>query len=483
MIPLIDRTPKEDKFQFFESDLYLLRKVFMPNAGQVFVLDPHHRVRENWHTDLIFVRDRATVQQIGRRPVSYGVINISKLPIRRHPFPLKRLNSAISFYPYTTDEELLPYRHTHYIIENPYQTIRWVIPDGMRNAHFNQLYVEDLAYPRLWRWMVALAAATNRWRWITEARFISYQLTSSPLSFLSSDLAIEFSHYALFAGRMNITGRVLIPLWNRKEIVAFVKLAIRKGAKNGIWSEVKAIHRIAENKPPGLVVPRVQWHEEYSILTPIFPMNAHPVEELTLPIVRCWEAIQVRWAKNYSLEEWIEANRWKERIATIARRANNGDVPSGVSPQNVMMLMSLIQRALHLIRSQHFMFALAHGDFSPRNIYWDGHTIYAVDWEHVRWNAPRFADFFNFLIEPFETRGTTDPDQLIEGLTQWWHQLPVQWQDHETQKMDHHILLCLSDRVLNYLEPIMEKRVVSHQVNLRFYLWKQIFEHFLDANS
>ncbi len=479
MIPLPRRTPKEDHFDFFESDLYLLRKVFLPHADVVYILDPLQRVRQNWDTDLVFVQDRAALQSIGRRPAPYGLINLSKLPIRRHPFALKHLDAALSFYPYPTDDGLLPHQRTYYIIENPYKTIRWVIPHGMTTHHFNRLYAEDAAYPRLWRWMIRAAVALNKWRWITEARFVTYDRTGRILPFLDPDVAPPHSHFALFAGRMNITGRVLIPLYQEQETVAFVKLAVRSSAEEGLEREADALAEIKRRAPHGLVVPAVARRPGYSVLSPIFPSQSQPLHHLIPPVVQRWQEVQAGFDRGEAFAQWAHQWQWPEQIRRLMERARQGDVPSGVSPRNVELLAEQVQEVADRMMGRTFTFSLAHGDFSSRNVRWDGSSLYVVDWDRTRFDAPRFADFFNFLLEPFESQGETDPQPVLEAVEAFWTEQTFRWDAEEPRQWPPHFLVFLADRVLAYLAPLLDKRVVGHQVNLRFYLWRRLFDELL----
>lgn len=478
--PLPSRTPPEEQFTYYESDLYALARVFFPDVDTVFVMDPHQRTVHNWDTDLVFVNARADLQQVGRRPVPYALINLSRLPIKAHPIDHGRLAAALSFFPSHRDEELLPYGRNYYAMANPYGGIRWIVPENLRHARFLSLYAEDVYHPMIYRGIVAAAARWGRWRWVTDVRFRLYRKDDTLLPRLKGIDHITYDSFALFSGRLNLHGRVLAALYDRNRISAFVKTAVQKGAAGALQHEYEVLRKLAAYSFERLVIPSTVRQGDDVIFQPIFPENARPLQELSPMFLAAWRSIQQPFDQMIEAEKWMEQTHWPATVETLTEQARRNDVPVGVSAQNVLRLLEQIKAAIDKSVGRVLRFSLTHGDFSGRNIHWDGRKVYAVDWERARWTAPAMSDFLAFHLEPFEARGVIDPDEVMPDLEAWMKDPEVQQVlDLDEQALRAHLLLSLIDRSLYYLSRLLPKRSIYHQINLRFYLWYQLFHRFM----
>ncbi len=478
LLPLPGQAPPEEEFTYYESDLFLLRRAFLPEAREVFVLDPHQKVVRNRDTELSFIRTRRELDRIGKRPVPYALINLSRLPICAHPISRERLTAALTFFPSPRDEGLLPHAFTHYVMANPYGGMRWIIPGHLRHARFLRMYAEDVYHPLVYRWIVGAAAAMGRWRWVTDIRFRLYRKDDRPLPFLQERDG-GFDAFALFGGRLNLHGRALVALYTGKRVEAFVKMAVRGGAVASLRREYDALRKLATYAFERLVIPSATWHESYIALTPIFSDAVPPLEHLDAPFLAAWRAVQRPFDRIADVPQWLEEARWREVWDELYSRARQRDVPVGVSARNVMRLLEAMKEAMTRLEGARLRFSLVHGDFSGRNIRWDGRKIYAVDWERMRWKAPAMSDFLAFWLAPFEARGTTDPEEVWPAVEKWMQDPRVQKAlDMEASAIRRHFLMGLLDRSLYYLDRILSQDSIYHHINLRFYLWYRLFQTF-----
>ena len=144
------------------------------------------------------------------------------------------------------------------------------------------------------------------------------------------------------------------------------------------------------------------------------------------------------------------------------------------------LLQSLVLNYLLKNQDNIFLFSLAHGDFTPWNVF---HTksdkIIILDWE-LSSILPLFYDYFHFKIQPLIMSAKLSSDDILNKLDlSYLNKRVLELTEREIKVVDYLILYIIS--IMNFYIPIYQKQENLHwQAEKSMNVWKEILFKLLE---
>lgn len=127
-----------------------------------------------------------------------------------------------------------------------------------------------------------------------------------------------------------------------------------------------------------------------------------------------------------------------------------------------------------------FLLSLAHGDFTPWNVFYTkSDKIIILDWE-LSGILPLFYDYFHFKIQPLIMSAKMSSDDILNKLDlSYLNKRVLELSEREIKVVDYLILYLIS--IMNFYVPIYQKQENLHwQAEKSMNIWKEILFKLLE---
>lgn len=187
-----------------------------------------------------------------------------------------------------------------------------------------------------------------------------------------------------FPPKVNENRFVAFLMGESGQSIGFAKVSRDDYTDQQILTEMAGLQKMSEFGPDSFSAPTVldlgiYDHHQYLILEPF------------LSSTKC-RTIDAPWRLEQILREMAE--QYKEKAPVDCSWWDRLETKNDAT--------QLLVEIAHRMRNQEIPVALSHGDFGAGNTYHCGDKIYLFDWEEFCGDAPRFTDWFFYVLPPVQ---------------------------------------------------------------------------------
>ncbi|MEM6805518.1 MAG: hypothetical protein AAF696_29245 [Bacteroidota bacterium] len=369
-----------------------------------------------------------------------------------------------------------PNTRTYAYINNPTGSIRWFFPADTPYPAYLGLYNSAHLKARIYKLGTHAAFSLGVQRKLFTGYF-SIKSTKVPFENLLESLDAET--YAVFTGTVGENRKSVAAIYRNKEISHFIKMAHTKQAENILKNEASYLRKLGDYPFFRLIHPRVHpaSQDPCLILSNIKPKPAREVARLEDMHVEALAEIYKFTHQKASISETDFYRKIHENLGRIYSREVVD--PKLDTPALHRVIDGLIKLSKSISEKNHIPLALAHGDFTPWNMYLSDNYVHVYDWELAKENKPLLFDFFHFMYQSGVMLLRQNFSQLEREINRSLR-LPHTKKIIKTYKLD--IQLChklyLLSIISYYLRIYMDESQVHMQVHWLLDIWKQSLEKF-----
>lgn len=356
------------KQKIAEQDLLIFRKLFVPESSEIEMIDAGNAFDVSELNSSI----RYSQEQTKCLFIS-GELSGSSLE--------EKFQTIIQVD--SSKGKNLKYKKEFRFIERN-NSIRWVYPKGNMNSVFD-FYHASTFKARLMRFGLKVLARLKL------DTLVSRKLTihsDSKEILQRSAQDVPFSDFSIFMGTPGTERTVLLSLLNNGHSTAFMKLGGSSIAQSNVGSEGLTLFRLNRNDLKHTVVPTVKSTSGRGeiIVSKLF----EPQKQVVNSFQREHANTLVEMAELSRTSQRFDNSIFGEAIidnCAIISRTNESDSSLG------KLLLESFEGISHDFQ---FSAGLAHGDFTPWNMFSANGKLYLYDWELSIRFAPSLFDLFHF---------------------------------------------------------------------------------------
>lgn len=456
----------------YESDLFLLQKIFLPEVELVLILDPKNKTKRNYKVAYFYyLRTKQDINSAKKINKKYALVNLSGVPADQYPFEPQNIQGVISLEEFREIIKGLQ-SHTYYYIENPYETIRWIFPGNLRKPAFLEIYDQEAEYARAFRWFVSLFTAIGKANKMADHKIQVLKADSNPFPELPGD----FDSFSIFCGRFLFNGKIMIQLVRDKEIKYYVKYALEEKARKRIRNEAQILEKLEENHFRHFRFPESQLIKDHLSLTNIIPEGKKKEVILDRKIYLAIDDYYQAFLEQKTIREIFKKDTMIDRLSTIHRSIKQRNLPSGISPLNITEIYREMSNLLNQLPvEEKIPVSLAHNDFTEWNISTVNDMPAILDWEEAGFGEPLLTDIYEFLIHKEEQEDQPSLDHFLRSY-QAHRKDPGFLQCCEKYKikplLNFKIFILL--RFTRLMVSYVSKNTLPYQLNFKLYFWKNL---------
>jgi hypothetical protein len=354
-------------------------------------------------------------------------------------------------------------------VNNPDGTVRWLFPAHGRDASYLELYNPNSLKGRLSKAFARALARVGFGDRLTSGSFYA--------DFSGADLVARwlggeggFETIAIFSGTRGFDRTVVAALGRGGRVTHFLKIPLTTDSRAMLQTEFCVLDRIGGDLGPGVVVPSVSAGREGAVLLEnIRPPRARSGQNLTERHVAFLRALYVCFARTTSLQETASYHEVAARISRLPTL----DLPGrdGLAEKGRIIIDLAVQLLAPLPTAESVSVSLAHGDFTPWNLYEGKRCLHVYDWELAR-EAPLLSDLFHFVCQTGVLVRKEPPDRTIQRLQKEFAkpEIGALVQRYDIRP-DLHLRLYLLEKATYYLERYARQTALHRQAHWLLDFW------------
>ncbi len=353
-----------------------------------------------------------------------------------------------------------------YYISNPDGTIRWIFPCNLNKPMFLNFYSTPTIRSKILSYIFKLAFFFRQAGCIVSGKFKINVITGSRLSKILNKY--EHTGFSIFTGTVGEDRKALLEIHDDKSTFVFIKIALSENSKKLVKNETTQLQFLNDIKFTRLVVPKVLGNYEDGIieLTNIKPasyqQNTKLTEQHVLALLELYSKshtdVHTRWRELNALQ------RCKPKIKTmmgdykIINLLDNDRVQR--LSHNVLVLIEMLEN-----EGGTLPLAIAHGDFTPWNMYTTDDAIYLFDWELSQNEMPMLFDLIHFVFQS-------------ETMINHSGYIKIQSELSDLLKTQH-----IKNLIINYKLDFNEHYIFYLAYNISHYLIKYVNQNSLHSQA
>lgn len=282
-------------------------------------------------------------------------------------------------------------------IANPDGSMRWMYPSNLREPTFLSFYNTASFRARAFSALIKLSFLLGLHRFLRSGDILLNVDFDSVLAKATQRNAC--TGFSIFTGTAGEDRKVIIELNNEGVTKLFVKVGLSESSKRLVITEAKVVARLNEFKFTYLKCPEVLFMDMEGVVE---LSNIRPKAGRQYARLRGMHVNVLSELSGVSFQK----RKWKEILITEKadsklNRLTEGQVSNnGLKESQVRRLLKKLSTLKSLVcGDEHFPCGLAHGDFTPWNMYLEDEILYLFDWEHGREGTPLLFDLFHFVFQ------------------------------------------------------------------------------------
>ncbi|MCT4582977.1 MAG: hypothetical protein N4A35_16310 [Flavobacteriales bacterium] len=360
------------------SDLDILLKTLIGEEYQLFVFDPYLKLESDIAFDLKKTNEKAPLVLVNLAGEIVGYKNMD-LTEFDYIFDFENQNTNPNFK-----------KTTFSYIANNDGSMRWVYPKENKSASFLNFYNASTLKAKLMSQSIRTAFFLGMGSLVAKSKFtILHKKELKP----NKDYALlAHKTYSIFTGTAGLNRTALIELSTKGQSTHFIKIPIAKTSQKLIAKETEVLQQI-KGKFKTFKIPQVFSVSNLNecVTTNEELKNKTRSNDLLKPHFEALNELLVKTAESKSIEACSVYQNGKNNVAFIEAHAK--------TPRHERMVRLLKGVMEQLNPEDEIVTSMAHGDFTPWNMFVNESELYVYDWELARKNFSPLFDLFHFHFQ------------------------------------------------------------------------------------
>lgn len=364
----------------YSSDIKVMLQLFAPVNYQLFVFDPMDRLR---------VEDEAHLESCTAEQAPKVLVNLGQGTCCYKQHKLSDFDLIVDYG--NCSGVSMPRTRFDYR-NNPDGTTRWLYPQKDFSAAFLGFYNEGTLKARAAAMLIRVLFALGM-GWLFRSGTIALY-ASRPLKPYQTLAGHDFDQAAFFTGTRGPNRTAVMQLSKGGRATHYAKIALTRLALNNLYWEKRSTDRLVFDLPAGVEAPVATETLDAGMVVFSNIKPAHGVRTnvftplLAQTVARFFE----RTKQMHRLEDMgfrnlaLNASGYLQKNGRKATRFQQ-------LGQQVLALYETIDAAAPIYTT------LAHGDFTPWNLYTTNDKVYLYDWELSHRQMPALYDLFHFCFQ------------------------------------------------------------------------------------
>jgi hypothetical protein len=282
-------------------------------------------------------------------------------------------------------------------ITNPDQTIRWLYPSKLKIPTFLNFYNSSSLRAKIFTIAIKVLFILKLSNLIrSDEVFLSVHEGSLLQRIL--DKYPGYNH-SIFTGTVGKNRKIIVELNNGYKSLVFAKVAISNTSKDLIQNEFHVLSKLKRENLASIYVPTVLAYSEKELLeiSNIKPKRCKQpsklidVQIVALTQINSINHKHVQW-KDMQAKFGIESLIENLKVKVIA--------DNGLDGQRIDLFIEKLSLLRKTINNEiGLSCGLAHGDFTPWNMYINHAKLYIYDWELSKEAMPVLFDLFHYIFQ------------------------------------------------------------------------------------
>lgn len=373
------------------TDLKIIQHLYFKNVSSIVIFDPNQQLKgacpigfkllvsNNEITDLFCVDD----------PVRHLIFNLSE---KKNWFDIH--HDKIENIVYFNQNNSTNSGIEHFYINNPDGSIRWMYPSTNQAPVFLSLYNNSGWKAKLYKAGVKISFTIGLDKIFSQGYFTFEKMTSTMFDFLPNQFHDD---YAIFTGTAGENRKVIVALAAHKHVTTFAKIPLTTKAKALVDNESQQLNYIRALQLVKMTTPNCNGTSENLQLSNIKPISPILQSNLTHQHL---EAISEYYQKTVQYVNLSSTKAWSEIQSNL--RILNDDVvlKNDLNHTKIQSMIHQLNQIVDWLGDQELLsVGLAHGDFTPWNMYLTKEKIQVYDWEMSRTDMPLLFDIFHYIFQ------------------------------------------------------------------------------------
>lgn len=380
---------------------------------------------------------------------------------------------------YTSTDFLTPFRtalqaiQTHAPLEagaeaikiyyrlHPDGRLRWIWPAGLNKPLFLKCYYEGSLRSKWIGRLIRMLFAMRLGRWFATGE---HTLHISTLSSQSIQQQLG-NQWAFFAGTPGVHQSAV---FYTQQTQSFIKIPIGQEACQLMKKEYTRLMQTNQASFRYLVVPRVSGSDKMMMQTDL-SVKRKRSERIGTPHWKAMGELACCQTSRQPLQQWHGWTRIRETLQNLPWHDER--FPKG-------LFSKLNWLANQIDSSATISCSLAHGDFTPWNVFVSKEQLGVIDWEQASDSMPLFFDMYHFIYQQSSLVSSDSYNRLLKKIEQALkHPVArVLEEEHRVQRELHHRLYLLY--IISYYLPVYQRQSNWHpQVYQSLRIWSDALTH------
>lgn len=293
-----------------------------------------------------------------------------------------------------------------YYINNPDKSIRWIFPANNDRPVFLDLYNNDGWKAKCYRMLMTGSYHLGIHSLFTSGSFF---IDQQELHFKQYFDDTSIKEYAIFTGTAGKNRKAIITLHQNKKCTQFIKIPLTSNAQVLVQNEQQQLQQLEKIQLNKMVTPKGKGNKHYLLLENIKPQSSITAHQFNdrhlLALNECYE-------NTFAQSTPKRINAWQQITDGIEFLQSNFHIQNEIPQKKIKIIRHHLNTIFQQVSSTTlFSVGLAHGDFTPWNMYETKEKIHVYDWEMSTSDMPLLFDVFHYVFQsnilihrqPFDT--------------------------------------------------------------------------------
>ncbi|MFK8104688.1 MAG: hypothetical protein AB8G15_19345 [Saprospiraceae bacterium] len=373
------------------SDLAIISTIFFDTKSGLLIFDPEGFLQKDSSTvESISCRSKKALYKFCHQiTIDFFLINLSDEVLPPAEFS-KHLRGIIDF-----SGQTFPQAKRHYYINNPDGAMRWFFPSKTTTASFLSLYNSTGVKAYCFKQLAKILSRIRCLSLLSAGSFAIWESAGTNKKNWQTELS--FDDYAIFTGTVGENRKAIIALHQEQNCTHFLKIPLTKAARALTQNEAKQLAYLTRLKLQTIQVPSSQKIADTLLVSNVKTQGAR--NQLAWTNVHS-KALAELYHLTVKREILRNLETWKELEASVRGLQAIEKIENNLPPQKLRYLTRLCHNQLQSIPpTERLSVGMAHGDFTPWNMYQSAEKLLVYDWEMSQMEMPLFFDVFHYIFQ------------------------------------------------------------------------------------
>jgi thymidylate kinase len=357
-------------------------------------------------------------------------------------------------------------------ILNKDKSIRWLIPSLNKQPFYLSFYNQQSLKAKLYAKSSSLLFALGLKKVLMSGSFTLFVNETSTLLINDYLKHTSYTSYSVFMGTKGPNRKISIGIVNKQEVTHFLKLGTSIHSIVSIQHEKKAYKKISKLNLQSCILPNVKETSKVSLIqiNNLQEKGSKRLGQLSIQHLDVQKELYEKTLRHSFLDN---DKSYEEHISIQLKLLRKDNRFS-----NSSLMINRIKELYETLDKDLLMTSLAHGDFTPWNMFLNKDKLAVYDWELCK-RAPLLFDVFHFIYqnEILVKKGDFKSIQ---------HQLKVTFSKPEYQQIINKYSIDINtyhkwyliENISTYLNYFHLQDVLHEQVYWLVQVWQTALIHF-----